>query len=204
MTYPKNFENLIFELEKLPGVGQKMAVRIAMKLYKMKFNNEPLIQSIASLRDLKTCKLCGAISDTDLCEICSDSSRNSNQLMIVEEYLDLLSVESSKEFLGYYFILGGLISPINGIMPDSLNIPALISRVKELVGKSEKLEIIFSLNSNMEGEGTIFYIQKELEVEMLLDKVVLSKLALGIPRGADIDFVDSETLKFALRARGGV
>lgn len=201
MNYPKIFENLIYELEKLPGIGQKMAVRIAMKLYRNRFNNIGITENIKSLVNLHTCKLCNSISDTEICDICSSNSRDISKIMIVEDYLDLVSIESSKEFTGFYFIIGGLISPMNGIMPDDLSIRQFIERVRLMASNVNELEIIFSLNPNMEGEGTVYYIKQELD-DAKIENVKLSKLALGIPRGADIDFVDSETLKFAFRSRG--
>jgi len=203
MNYPKSFENLIYEFEKLPGIGQKMAVRIGMKLYKNRLNSINLIQSIQNLTNLHTCEFCGAISDDKVCEICADNQRDKSKLMVVEDYLDLLSIESSKEYDGYYFILGGLISPMNGVMPNDLNILGLINRIKYLSEQSSSLEIVFSLNPNMEGEGTIYFIKQEID-SAKVSNLTFSKLALGVPKGADIDFVDSETLKFALRSRGDI
>ncbi len=204
MNYPRVFENLIHELEKLPGIGQKMAVRIGMKLYKNRFNNLSLVDSVNSLTSLKTCISCGAISDFETCEICSDTSRDFSKLMVVEDYLDLITLEASKEYNGVYYIIGGLISPINGVMPEDLNILGLTKRIDELLEIVSSLELIFSLNTNMEGEGTIYYIKHEIEDRIQTGKIALSKLALGVPKGADIDFVDSETLRFAFRSRSNV
>lgn len=200
MKYPKSLENLINAFESLPGVGPKMAGRIVMNLYKDKGKAKELIGIIRELDNLKSCKVCNQICSEDICDICGDDAREKSQLMIVEDYFDLVAIESSESFKGYYYIIEGLISPLNNIMPENLKIDNLISRVialRKKLKEGEELELIFALNPSMEGEATMLYIQKELENQ----KVKYTRLAMGVPRGSDIDYVDSETLKSAVETR---
>lgn len=205
VQFPQTLQNLIDSLKELPGVGPRMASRIALYLFKNRQNNFELVNAIEEINNLKFCEKCGVISDTALCDICSDPERES-KLMVVEEHFDIMSMEEVHDYLGYYFVLGGLISPINSVMPENLRIEQLKTRLRELMGKKE-VEIIFALNPSFEGETTINYLKSEMLEFLGHEKssmVKFTRLGIGLPKGSDLDYADSETLKYALKLRGEV
>ena len=195
MKYPESIQNLIDSFKKLPGIGEKTAERSALSI--LDESDEDVNLFSKSLIDTKTkivrCKECNNLSEDDLCEICKNKNRNKKVMCVVEEPKNIILIEKLNIFDGYYHVLDGLISPIDGINPEDLNIDALIERVKE--NKVE--ELILALKPSIEGETTSLYISKLLES----DKVKITKLAYGIPLGAEIDYVDSLTLEMALENR---
>ena len=195
MKYPESIQNLIDSFKKLPGIGEKTAERLALSI--LDESDEDVNLFSKSLIDTKTkivrCKECNNLSEDDLCEICKNKNRNKKVMCVVEEPKNIILIEKLNIFDGYYHVLDGLISPIDGINPEDLNIDALIERVKE--NKVE--ELILALKPSIEGETTSLYISKLLES----DKVKITKLAYGIPLGAEIDYVDSLTLEMALENR---
>ncbi len=195
MKYPSTILNLIECFKKLPGIGEKTAERLALSI--LDFDNDTINIFSSSLKDSKTkirrCIKCNNLSEDELCEICKDKNRNKQILCVVEEPKNVIQFEKLNIYDGYYHVLDGLISPIDGINPEDINISNIISRVKE-----DKIkEIILALKPSVEGETTSLYISKILED---LD-VKISKIAYGIPIGAEIDYVDSLTLEMALENR---
>lgn len=197
MTYPKSLQNLITELESLPGIGPKMAGRIALSLFKYPSKIEIIRGSLSGITHLKKCIKCNSISDEEICNICSDNTRESNKIMVVEDYFDSVVIENTGSFKGYYYIIEGLISPLNNIMPENLRIKGLIDRLKELISNSS-LEVIFALNPSLEGESTMLFIEREIGKN---SAVSYSRLAMGVPRGSDIDYIDTDTLSQAIESR---
>lgn len=195
MKYPSTVLNLIECFKRLPGIGEKTAERLALSVLDIDSDTINLFSD--SLKDSKTkirrCEKCNNLSESELCEICKDKSRNKQILCVVEEPKNVILFEKLNIFDGYYHVLGGLISPIDGINPEDIDVNNLIERVKE--NKVE--EVIMALKPSIEGETTSLYISKLLEPF----NVNISKIAYGIPMGAEIDYVDSLTLEMALENR---
>ena len=193
--YPNELNELINYLKKIPGVGDKTAERYSLSL--LKFENNDLIELgniIKNLKkNLKKCNICGHITNDDICDICKDNNRKNNIICVVEDYKSVFMFEKTNIFNGKYHILGGLISPIDGINPDDLNIKSLIDRCKKI----ENGEVIFALRPTIEGNTTTLYLKKILENT----KVKTSRLSYGIPVGAEIDYLDVLTLEKALDDR---
>lgn len=195
MKYPSTIQNLIECFKMLPGIGEKTAERLALSILD---SDDEMINLFAdSLKDSKNkirrCEKCNNLSESSLCEVCKDKSRNKQILCVVEEPKNIILFEKLNIFDGYYHVLDGLISPIDGINPEDINIASLINRVKE----DKVKEIILALKPSIEGETTSLYIYKTLEGT----NVKISKIAHGIPLGAEIDYVDSLTLEMALENR---
>lgn len=194
--FPKCIEDLIENFKKFPGVGQKSAERMAFSLlYDFDDNDiESFNNSLVSVKkDIKLCPICNCITDQDLCFVCSDKTRNKDELVVVENAKDVFLLEKVGSFSGYYHVLGGLISPFNDIGPEDIDLKGLFERVK----KDKVKEIIFVTKSGIEADTTVLYIKKSLED---LD-VVISRVANGIPIGADMDYIDSLTLESAFKNR---
>ncbi len=193
--YPNELKNLISYLKKIPGVGEKTAERYSLSL--LKFENYDLIELGNIIKDLKKnlkrCQICGHITDEDICYICADNTREENIICVVEDYKSVFMFEKTNTFKGKYHVLGGLISPIDDINPDDLNIESLIRRCQKL----EKGEVIFALRPTVEGNTTTLYLKKILENT----KIKTSRLSYGIPVGAEIDYLDILTLEKALDDR---
>ena len=195
MKYPNTILNLIECFKKLPGIGEKTAERLALSILNM---DDTIIELFSdSLKDIKTkikrCSICNNLSEENNCEICKDKSRNKKMICVVEEPKNVILFEKINIFDGYYHVLDGLISPIDGINPEDINISSLIERVK----KDKIEEIILALKPSVEGETTSLYISKLLENE----NIKITKIAYGIPMGAEMDYVDSLTLELALENR---
>ena len=193
--YPKCIRNILDCFKDLPGIGEKTAERLAFSL--ISFNKEKLTSfsdAIIDIRDkITTCEICGNIADSDICSICSDKERNSNIIFVVEKAKDISLFEKINIYNGKYHVLGGLISPLDGIGPDDININKLIDRVdKESIN-----EIIMALKPSIEGETTMQYIKKILENK----NIKVTRIATGIPMGTDIEYIDAMTLEFALEGR---
>ena len=195
MIYPEVLTNLINSFKKIPGVGEKSAERYAFALSELDEEDiELFVDSIKKAKqNLRRCSVCGHITDQDKCYICSDEERNKNLICVVEDYKSVFMFEKSGSFKGKYHVLNGLISPIDGIYPDDINISALIKRIDE----PENTEVIMALKPSIEGEATTLYIKKILENK----NVKVSRLSYGIPVGVDIDYLDSMTLDRALLDR---
>ncbi len=193
--YPKCIRNVIDCFKDLPGIGEKTAERLAFSL--IGFSKEKLTSfsdAIIDIRDkITTCEICGNIADSNICNICSDKERNSNIIFVVEKAKDISLFEKINIYNGKYHVLGGLISPLDGIGPDAININKLIDRID----KESTQEIIMALKPSIEGETTMQYIKKILENK----NVRVTRIATGIPMGTDIEYIDAMTLEFALEGR---
>lgn len=193
--YPKCIRNVIDCFKNLPGIGEKTAERLAFSL--IGFSKENLTSFSAAIMDIRdkitTCEICGNIADSNICNICSDKERNSNIIFVVEKAKDISLFEKINIYNGKYHVLGGLISPLDGIGPDDININKLIDRID----KESVHEIIMALKPSIEGETTMQYIKKILENK----NVRVTRIATGIPMGTDIEYIDAMTLEFALEGR---
>lgn len=193
--YPNSIKNLIDCFKDLPGIGEKTAERLVFSL--ICFDKEKLTSfsdAIISVRDkLGNCSICGNITENSVCNICSDSNRNNKIIFVVEKAKDIALFEKINIYKGKYHVLGGLISPLEGIGPDDVNISSLVSRIDE----ENVEEIILALKPSIEGETTMQYIKKILSSK----NVKITRIATGIPIGTDIDYIDAMTLEFALEGR---
>lgn len=196
MEYPsKLIESAVNEISKLPGIGKKSALRLALHILKEDvFYAENLSESITKLRkEIQYCQTCHSISDDTTCNICNSLKREKNVVCIVEDTNDILAIENTGQYFGRYHVLGGVISPINGIGPSELNIPSLLKRVET----GEVSEIILALSPTMEGDTTAFYLSKKLASF----DVELSTIARGIPIGGEIEYADEVTLGRSIQTR---
>ena len=195
MKYPDTIENLIECFKKYPSIGSKSAERLALATLSLDEDTRNLFaQSIIDCGEkIKRCLKCNNYSENDLCKICSDKTRNTELICIVEDPRNIIQLEKANLFDGYYHVLKGLISPMDGIEPEDLELDKLIQRIK----KDNIKEVIIAVKPSIEGETTSLYISKMLEKE----NVIVSRIAQGVPLGADIDYVDSLTLELALENR---
>ena len=195
MAYPKVLADLIYEFRKLPGIGEKSAERYALAV--LDFKDEDVEKFASSIKiskeTLHRCSICGHITADDLCDICSDKNRNQNVICVLEDYKSVFAFEKAGNYNGVYHVLNGLISPIDDVNPEDINIASLIERVEKL----ENPEVIIALKSTIEGDTTTLYIQKVLESK----NVSISRLSYGLPMGAEIDYLDELTLDRALSDR---
>lgn len=193
--YPKVLEELISCFKKYPTIGEKSAERLALAtldLSEEELNNfsNTLIKA---KKALKPCKICCNLTDKDICDICNDENRNKNIICVVEDYKSLISFEKAGNYKGVYHVLNGLISPIDNVSPQDINISSLVKRIEKL----DKPEIIIALRSSIEGQTTTLYIKQIFENK----GVTISRLSYGIPIGAEIDYLDVLTLDKALSDR---
>lgn len=184
MALPRSFQNLVNNLTILPGVGEKTAERYVYSLYEKDDDDvETLAKSLVDFKkNIKTCDICGCLSDENLCDVCSDKTRDKSTICIVEDSKNVFFIEKTGKYKGYYHVLNGLISPIDGKNPEDLNLSELVNN--RITG--EVKEIIIALNPSIEGEITSQYIQKILEKY----NVKVSRLSYGLPMGTDIEYLD--------------
>lgn len=192
-------ERAIEELAKLPGTGRKSARRMALHLLKQSESSlQELASSILSLKtQVKICAICGTFSDTDPCAICENPKRATGQLCIVEEFQDMYFIEQTHQFQGQYHVLNGVLSPMNQVGPDELRLKELIQRISQAAPDTPVKEVILALNPDAEGEATSYYIQKLVEPL----GVNVTRIAYGIPMGADLEYIDDATLTRAFSNR---
>ena len=193
--YPDILSKTIEYFKKFNGIGEKTAERLSMSVLDM--TKEDVVNFAKSIKELKDnityCKICGHITDKDICNICSSNVRNDNLICVVEDYKSVFMFEKSGTFNGKYHVLNGLISPMDGIYPEDINLSSLVSRLDGV----ENAEVIVALKSSIEGKTTTLYIKKILE-----DKnIKVTRLSYGIPMGVEIDYLDSLTLDQALLDR---
>ena len=196
--YPKSIQALIRNLAKLPGVGEKTAERLAIHILRKPLSDaELLARSIVAVKQsIQLCSMCYALSDSEKCQICQDPSRNSNLLCVVEQPADMVSIEKSDAFKGLYHILGGALSPMEGIGPQELRCKELFKRVD---GGDVK-EVIIATGTSVEGESTAAFLAQQLADR----QVHVTRIASGVPMGGDLKYVDQMTLKCALEGRHDV
>lgn len=188
-------ENAVNEFAKLPGIGKKTALRLVLHLVKQDAADvSRFSQTIARMRDeIKFCSRCYNISDKELCNICSNPMRKKEILCIVENIRDVIAIESTQQFNGVYHVLGGIISPLDGVGPDQLTIDALVNRI----AKEEIEEIIFALSPTIQGDTTIYYISKKLKHLT----VKITTIARGISFGGELEYADEMTLAKSISNR---
>lgn len=192
--YPNCVRNLIDSLKYLPGIGEKTAERLAFSI--LNFEEEKIdtfASSLNEIKNIKRCPICNNITDMDKCYICSDDNRDKQTIFVVERPKDIILFEKMDNYKGVYHVLDGLISPLEGINPEDINLDSLVKRVNE----NNVKEVIVVLKPSIEGETTMQYIKK------ILDKynVRVSKIPIGIPMGTDIEYIDSMTLEMAFEDR---
>lgn len=203
---PSSVEQVINEFSRLPGVGPKSASRMAY--HYLRSPNKDATKLASALeemdREVKNCKSCFNVTDKEECSICSSQLRKKDKLCVVEEPLDVVAFENSGVYDGLYFVLGGVISPAEGIGEEELRFKELEKRVKELledIKKDSVLEIIVATNPSLEGEATSSYIIDLFKTYLREKRIKITRLAMGLPTGADLEYADRLTLKRALEGR---
>lgn len=195
---PPNLKNISLFLERLPGIGEKTANRLA--LYLLRLPPDELNQFANSVAQLKTktklCHKCSNLTENEICSICEDEQRDKTQLMVVEEVFDVLSFEKGSIYKGLYHVLHGRIDPLNHIGPDDIKIPQLINRIK---ADTNIKEIILATNPDLEGETTAMYIKEE--IKKIKPSTKITRLGYGLPMGAQIEYADYVTLKRSIEGR---
>lgn len=194
-TLPKPIRRLIEELSRLPGIGPKSAQRLAIYLlHQPPGRLQGLGEAVLGLKDgIVFCEKCWNIAESNLCPVCADEGRDSRTICVVEEVLDVVALEKTRDFNGVYHVLHGALSPIDGVGPDQLKIDALFERVR---GGAD--EVILATNPSLEGEATALYIQKGLREF----GVRVTRIARGLPVGGDLEYADEVTLSRAINGRG--
>ncbi len=184
----KLLERAVNEMSQLPGIGKRTALRLVLHMLRQpKEQTVALSEALLSMRNnVKFCKSCHNISDVELCEICSNPNRNNTIICVVEDIRDVMAIENTSSFKGLYHVLGGKISPMDGIGPHDLNIESLVTKVKQGIIK----ELVFALSSTMEGDTTNFYIYKQIQEY----NIVTSTIARGISVGDELEYADEVTL----------
>lgn len=184
----KLLENAVYEMSQLPGIGKRTALRLVLHLLRQpKTQTEHLVNALGTLRDeIKFCKNCHSISDVDICDICSNPNRRKDIVCVVEDIRDVMAIESTGQYRGLYHVLGGKISPMDGVGPQNLTINSLIEKVKS----AQITELIFALSATMEGDTTNFYIYKQLEGV----DIKTSTIARGIGVNDELEYADEITL----------
>jgi len=195
---PKSIQNLINEFAKLPGIGPKTASRLAFYLLK---NPELDLQTFAAAitnlhKNIIYCTNCFNMAETDPCKICTDRKRNHNLICVVEDALDVVAMDQVSNFDGVYHVLGGVISPLDGVGPENLKIAELLKRLEG----PEKKEVVLTTNLSLEGEATAMYIAKQLKQPQFAH-VKVTRIARGLPTGADLEYADEFTLSKAMEGR---
>jgi recombination protein RecR len=195
MGYPRSLNNLIDNFKNLPGIGEKTAERMALAM--LDFDKAKLDSFATSIIDVKNkikrCSICNNLSEKEVCDICNDNGRDKNAICVVEDAKNVVLLEKNGIFNGKYHVLDGLISPLNGIDPSDINIESLLKRVDDENIK----ELIIAVKPSIEGEATALYISKKLEGK----NVTVSKIAHGVPMGADMEYIDAMTLETAFFER---
>jgi len=188
-------ENAVNEFSRLPGIGKKTALRLVLHLLKQDSKEvSQFSEIIAKMRsEIKFCQRCFSVSDGDICSICANLIRKQEIICVVESIRDVIAIESTQQYNGIYHILGGVISPLDGIGPDQLNIESLVHRIE----KEQTEEIIFALNPNIQGDTTIYYIQKKLQPY----NIRITTIARGIAFGGELEYADEMTLARSLQNR---
>lgn len=188
-------ENAVNEFARLPGIGKKTALRLVLHLLKMDpAAVQGLGEALIRMRtEIKFCSRCYNVADTGVCTICSNPMRKQDLICVVENIRDVIAVESTQQYNGTYHVLGGIISPLDGIGPDQLNIEALVARVQ----KENTQELIFALNPTIQGDTTIYYIQKKLQGQ----GVRITTIARGIAFGGELEYADEMTLARSITNR---
>lgn len=192
----KLLQDVVGELSKLPGIGRRTSMRLALHLLRMEQSSvAEMTSSISNFRDnIKYCSCCNNLSDDEVCPICGDAERDGSTICVVEQVGDLLSIESTHQYRGLYHVLGGVISPMQGVAPSDLKIDLLVDRV----AKGGVKEVILAISTSVEGETTLFYIMNRLRG---YGSVKVTNIARGIGFGDELEYVDELTITHALLNR---
>ena len=195
-SLPKSANRLIKEFSSLPGIGRKTAQRLTFHILKTNIERvSELSKALIHVKErIHSCKICNGITEQIICSICEDPDRDENIICVVENSFDIIVLEKTNGFQGKYHVLGGTLSPLDGIGPEELSIDGLLKRVHD------EMEVILATNSNVEGETTALYLTKILSKK----QIVISRLARGIPIGSDLGYIDSATLVRAMEGRTSV
>ncbi|MDP8298181.1 MAG: recombination mediator RecR [Candidatus Orphnella occulta] len=196
--YTKSMSGLIHAFKKMPGVGPKSAERMAFHILRLPHSEaKSLAYSILKVKEsIKFCKLCGNLSEEDLCGICDNSQRDKSIICVVGQPTDIISIEKSGAYRGLYHVLGGSLSPLDGVGPENLRIKELVARVR-----TKKIqEVIVATDSDSEGETTALYLSRLLKKE----KVKVTRIAYGLPMGSNLEYADQPTLAKALKGRSPI
>jgi recombination protein RecR len=190
-------ENAVSEFAKLPGIGKKTALRLVLHLLKQNTGDvNTFSEVIARMRsEIKFCQRCYNVADADICSICANSMRKQEIICVVESIRDVIAIESTQQYSGTYHVLGGVISPLDGIGPDQLSIESLVNRIQ----KEKTEELIFALNPTIQGDTTIYYIQKKLSASSI--NLRITTIARGIAFGGELEYADEMTLARSLQNR---
>ena len=188
-------ENAVAQFAKLPGIGKKTALRLVLHLLKQDVNDvQHFGETIAKMRrDIQFCQRCFNVSDGNICSICTNAGRKQNMICVVENIRDVIAIESTQQYNGTYHILGGIISPLDGIGPDQLTIEALVKRLEA----EQTQELLFALNPNIQGDTTIYYIQRK----MTHLQCKITTIARGIAFGGELEYADEMTLARSIANR---
>ncbi len=188
-------DNLIDQLSRLPGIGRKTAQRLALFILKSEPEfAEELVDAIVALKEnTHLCKRCFNLAEDELCPVCSDPTRDTRKICVVEDIVDVMAIEETHTYHGLYHVLGGVISPLAGVTPEQLHIAELIRRVKE----EEIDEVLLAINPSTEGEATIIYISEQLKPF----NIKITRLASGIPLGSHLEYLDMATIGRAIQSR---
>ena len=186
---PTLLDNAVNQISRLPGIGRKTALRLVLHMLRQEQEDVTALADALTIlrRDVKYCKICYNISDTDVCPICSDKRRDATTICVVENIQDVLAIEQTQQYNGLYHVLGGVISPMDGIGPNDIKINELVDRISA----NEIKEVIFALSSTMEGDTTNFYISRRLQA---FPNLKLSVIARGISVGDELQYTDEVTL----------
>ena len=192
-------QNVVGELQRLPGIGRRTALRLAMHLLRMEPESvDEMTEAMARFRhDIKYCTRCNNLSDTEICPICADRERDHSTICVVEQVADLLSIENTHQYRGLYHVLGGVISPMQGIAPSDLKIDLLCERI----AAGEVKEVILAISTSVEGETTLFYLMSRLRQ---FEGLKLTTIARGIGFGDELEYVDELTITHALINRRAI
>ena len=193
--YPPSLVNLIKQLSKLPGIGEKTAERLALHILRGSARDaQALAESISEAKEsVRLCSVCFGLADSDPCHICRDAARDQDMVCVVEQGTDMVALEKSGAFTGRYHVLQGCLSPMNGVGPDNLRIRELVERVK----KEKIKEVVLATGTSVEGESTANYLRQALDGS----GVKITRIASGVPIGGDLKYTDALTLKRALDSR---
>jgi recombination protein RecR len=199
LKYPNALVQLIRELSRLPGVGPKSAQRLAFYLFaQSKEEVEAIAGAMLEAKQiLKLCPVCYNITDTDLCAVCSDATRDQEVMCVVEEPGDVIAIERSGEFNGLYHVLHGALSPMNGIGPEQIKLGGLLKRIHARPAEAAKLEVILATSTTVEGDATSMYVQRQIEPL----GVNVTRIAYGLPVGGSLEYADEVTLGRAIAGR---
>lgn len=195
---PKSIQNLINEFGKLPGIGPKTAQRLTFYLLKNpNIDLQAFANAVSNLqKDIVYCSTCFNMAETDPCKLCADTKRSHDLICVVEDALDVIAMDQISDYNGVYHVLGGVISPLDGVGPDNLKIAELLARLRKL----NKAEIVLTTNPSLEGEATAMYIAKQLK-QPEFAHVKVTRIARGLPTGADLEYADEFTLTKAMEGR---